>query len=84
MFPIIYTWIHYEYMIVTYQLTRMYQWTWLFLHQVSNKKIKIADSWPEKLKTYTVGADCDTADNLYQAIDRQLPDFYEVNNMICI
>ncbi|XP_060601185.1 putative phosphoenolpyruvate synthase isoform X3 [Ruditapes philippinarum] len=45
---------------------------------VSNKKIKIADSWPEKLKTYTVGADCDTADNLYQAIDRQLPDYYEI------
>lgn len=45
---------------------------------VSNRKIKIADGWFEKLKMYSIGTSCKTAAELYQAIDRQLPDYYEI------
>ena len=46
--------------------------------QESSRKIKIADGWGTKLKTYYVGSHCTTAGELYAAITEKLPDYYEV------
>ena len=46
--------------------------------QNHNKKVKVAESWHDKLKTYSVGPGCQSAFELYSEIDRKLPDYYSV------
>ena len=46
--------------------------------QYHDVKVKRAEEWDEKLKTYGVGKDCSTAEELYCQIDTKLPDYFEV------
>ncbi|XP_052245501.1 putative phosphoenolpyruvate synthase isoform X2 [Dreissena polymorpha] len=57
-------------------LTKLYNVARFFI--VNNRKVKVADGWQERLKTYQVGRDCERSADLYDAICRQLPDYYQV------
>lgn len=43
----------------------------------NNRKIKKADQWCDKVKSYNIGLTCQTSKELYQEIDSKLSDFYE-------
>ena len=59
---------------------------WLFscFIQNHNKKVRVAESWHEKLKTYTIGPNCCTAMELYAEIDRKLPDYFGVFSILLL
>ncbi|KAK3592024.1 hypothetical protein CHS0354_031535 [Potamilus streckersoni] len=57
-------------------LLRIYHFIKCLKHD--NEASRVADLWAEKLDHYSVGQNCDNASDLYQAIDSQLPDYYDV------
>ncbi|KAL3832030.1 hypothetical protein ACJMK2_023710, partial [Sinanodonta woodiana] len=57
-------------------LSKIYHFLKCFKHD--NEASRIADLWAEKLDHYSVGQNYDNASDLYQAIDTQLPDYYDV------
>ena len=46
--------------------------------------MKLAEAWHDKLKTYSVGHKCTNALQLYNEIDRKLPDYFEVQSTLVI